>query len=219
MNILAIETSSDFCSVAVAKDDLLFEKEALIPQQHAQVLLTWLDELFDEAQLDFAALNAIAYSCGPGSFTGIRIGAAVAQGLALTQEIITLAVPSLQVIAQGIHRETGAAEVIIIQDARMDQFYYGCYRLDQQVMQASQPDRICNFEELQLAGIDQNSLIVTDSKLIAASGLKNTVTDYRPKAVDVLFLGRYLLDQGVHTTAMEALPIYLRPDTTWKKQS
>lgn len=215
MNILALETSTNFCSVAISKDQQIFEKEELLPQQHAQVLLTFIDELLAKANLKLSMVDALAYSAGPGSFTGIRIGAAVIQGIAVVRNVITLAVPSLQVIAQGYYRKTGVEQVVILLDARMEQFYFGSYELNKdKMMVATQADEIISREDIKF----DHKLVITDSKLISEHCV-NVITNHHPSAIDVLHLAEYMKSQGIETSVEEALPIYLRSESTWKKQS
>lgn len=211
MNILALETSTHCCSVALSTNNVIFEKQAFIPQKHEQVLLSWINELFTEAQLNRNSLDVICYSAGPGGFTGIRIGAAIAQGLALAQDLTVLAIPSLQVIAQGVHREKNVSNVVIIQDARIEQVYLGYYQVDSAgIMRAVNADSICKLTEINLSEFSQHSIIV--SNMADLKGI-----EFNPAAIDVLFLGKDLLQKGVATKAIDALPIYLRTENAWKK--
>ena len=88
MNLLAIETSTETCSVALAINGEVLEYYQHAPRQHAELLLPWVEQLFAEAGIGFGSLDAIAFSRGPGSFTSLRIGIGVVQGLAWRVEAV-----------------------------------------------------------------------------------------------------------------------------------
>src|SRR3979490_1855420 len=81
MNLLAIDTSTDFCSVAASRGEALFARHERAGQRHAERILDMVDQVLVEARLEFAQVQGIAYGAGPGSFTGLRIAAGVTQGL------------------------------------------------------------------------------------------------------------------------------------------
>lgn len=215
MNFLALETSSELCSIAVSKESQIFEHKALAPQKHEQILLDWIAESLKEAELASSKLNYVAYSCGPGGFTGIRIGAAIAQGLALAHAIPIIAVPTLQVIAQGIFRELGREHVAVISDARIGQAYLGTYHLDaDDIMQPIVPDRISSLDDIAVA---DGITIVSDFKDTSFLEKKSEVIqDFYPQARDVLFLAKRFVEIGKFPTG-DDLPIYLRTEDAWKK--
>jgi tRNA threonylcarbamoyladenosine biosynthesis protein TsaB len=224
LKIVALETSGQFCSIAVQVADRIYEKHEKISQQHAHVLLPWLADLLTKAKLNLTDLTAIAYSCGPGGFTGIRIGAAVVQALSLTQTLPVLAIPSLQIIAQGVYRHYGACEVIIIQDARMQQAYYGHYAVDKDgLMIAREPDQLLLGSQLESITINKSCFLVSDMSISMPEimSLKakahQFIADYLPSAIDILSLSAARILAGDLTTADQALPIYLQSENTWKK--
>jgi len=101
--ILAIETATSVCSVALARDgNLLSIREVTTPNSHSSILTVLIEELFHEAGLRYANLDAIAVSMGPGSYTGLRIGVAAAKGLCYGLDKPLIAVPTLQSMAAGI---------------------------------------------------------------------------------------------------------------------
>src|SRR2546422_4842405 len=87
MNLLAIDTSTDFCSVAASRGEALFARHERAGQRHAEMILDMVDQVLVEARLEFAQIQGIAYGAGPGSFTGLRIAAGGTQGLALARGI------------------------------------------------------------------------------------------------------------------------------------
>src|SRR2546429_9914824 len=87
MNLLAIDTSTDFCSVAASRGEALFSRHERAGQRQAETILGMVDEVLAEAGIEVAQIQGIAYGAGPGSFTGLRIAAGVTQGLALPRRI------------------------------------------------------------------------------------------------------------------------------------
>ncbi|CAG0123423.1 tRNA threonylcarbamoyladenosine biosynthesis protein TsaB [Rhodocyclaceae bacterium] len=123
MNILAIETSTEYCSVAVSQNGRISSRCELAGQRHSEFLIAMLDEVLSEAGLTLAQLDGIAYGAGPGSFTGVRIACGVAQGLALGADLPLAGVCTLQALAQA----SGHDKVIAALDARMGELYLAAY--------------------------------------------------------------------------------------------
>ncbi|MEN1930043.1 tRNA (adenosine(37)-N6)-threonylcarbamoyltransferase complex dimerization subunit type 1 TsaB [Luteimonas sp. MJ250] len=101
MRLLAIETSTEACSVAVMVDGAVSERFEIAPRRHAELVLPWAETLLAEAGLRRADLDAIAVSRGPGAFTGVRLGISIAQGIALALDRPLVAVSTLAVLASG----------------------------------------------------------------------------------------------------------------------
>ena len=120
MRFAAIETSAEWCSVALCHDGEIAAIERRVGQRHAELVLPMLERLLARAGLRADALDAVAFGAGPGSFTGLRIACAVAQGLAFARAIPVLGVPTLEAIAE----ESGATRVIACIDARMHEVYF-----------------------------------------------------------------------------------------------
>jgi len=131
MKILAIETASESCSVALSLDGVLRERSSLAPRGHAERLLPWVQELLAEAGIALQDLDAVAFSRGPGSFTSLRIGIGVAQGLAWGAGLPVVPVSSLRSAAQAAVAH-GVQAAMVALDARMDEVFSGLYRLDEQ---------------------------------------------------------------------------------------
>lgn len=124
MNILAFDTSTEFCSVAVWADGALTVREVHAGQRHSTLLVPMIDEALAEAGLSLRRLDGIAFGNGPGSFTGLRIACGVAQGLALGADLPVVGVCTLQALAQG----STAQQVVACLDARMGEVYHAAYR-------------------------------------------------------------------------------------------
>jgi len=127
MNLLAIDTSTDFCSVAASRGEALFSRHERAGQRQAETILGMVDEVLAEAGIELAQIRGIAYGEGPGSFTGLRIAAGVTQGLALARGIGVIGVGSLLALSEEAGRD-GAGRVIACLDAHMGEVYHAAYR-------------------------------------------------------------------------------------------
>lgn len=143
MKLLALETATEACSAALWVDGRVLARFQHAPRLQTELMLPMVDELLAEAGIRLNDLDAIAYSRGPGAFTGVRIAAAVAQGLAFGVDLPIIPVSSLQTLAQGVNREYGADRVLCVFDARMDEIYVGAYEKDKDgLMQPLAPERL-----------------------------------------------------------------------------
>mgnify|MGYP003325170974 CR=1 FL=1 len=102
--ILAIETSSDACSVAISDGEVNYSFHELMPRQHTEALIGVIDDLLNSASLDIKDLDAVAVGCGPGSFTGLRIAMAAAKGLAITHTIPLIGISCFEAVAQRVNQ-------------------------------------------------------------------------------------------------------------------
>ena len=123
MLLLALDTSSEYCSVALYRDGAVTAREELAGQTHSRRLLPMLDALLRETGVAVAAFDGVAFGAGPGSFTGLRIACGVAQGLAFAHDLPVVAVPSLEALAQA----AGGPRVFCALDARMGEVYAAAY--------------------------------------------------------------------------------------------
>ena len=123
MKVLAIDTSSEHCSCALAIGGQVRQRIELAGQRHSQLVLPMVQSLLAEAGLALGALDGVAVAVGPGAFTGLRIGTAVAQGLAFGAGLPVRAVGSLEAIAWGV----GRARVLVCTDARMGEVYWAAF--------------------------------------------------------------------------------------------
>ena len=117
--ILAIDTATEACSVAVWNQGEIHALFELCPREHTQRILPMAQQVLAESGLALNQLDALAFGRGPGSFTGVRIGIGIAQGLALGADLPMIGVSTLQTMAQGAWRVSGAARVLAAIDARM----------------------------------------------------------------------------------------------------
>lgn len=135
MKLLALETATEACSVALYQDGEVLERHVLAPRRHAELVLPWVEELLARAGLARSQLDAIACGRGPGSFTGVRLAVALTQGLALALDrpaigvstLETLALPAMRALDCKNAEQTGVLAAI---DARMGEVYVADYRCD-----------------------------------------------------------------------------------------
>ena len=124
MKILALETSTEYCSVALALDGNISSRSEMAGQRHSELLIQMLDDMLAVAGIKLAQLDGIAFGTGPGSFTGVRIACGVAQGLALGAGLPVVGVCTLQALAQATQHD----KVIAVLDARMGEVYHAAYQ-------------------------------------------------------------------------------------------
>lgn len=126
MKLIAFDTSTELCTVALCIDGACREREELAGNRHSQLVLPMVRALLAEAGLRLADLDGLAYGMGPGSFTGLRIGCGIAQGLALGADLPVIGIVTLEALAQG----QSAERVFACLDARMHEVYAAAYRRD-----------------------------------------------------------------------------------------
>ncbi len=217
MKLLGLDTTSDACSCALSVDGEIVERFQLAPRQHTELILPMVESALAEAGLKASAVDGLAFGCGPGAFTGIRIGTGVIQGLALGLGLRVARVSSLQALAQGVFRAHGYTRVMAALDARMDEVYWGVYEADANgIMQISEPDRLSPPEAVSLAAGGQwaGAGCGWESYKAALTGAcgrpQDCFPDEYPSARDVVLLGAEFFSQGLDVAAEEALPVYLR---------
>ena len=231
MKLLALDTSTDACSVALLIDDEIVQDHRIASQQHAALILPMIDALMASAQLTPRDLDGVIYGRGPGSFTGVRIGVSVTQGIALGADLNVLGVSTMQSVAQGCLRESGDTLVSVSIDARMDEVYFCCYEKDDAALMTPvtaeticPPDEQINAKALQIP--DSSSLQQSIKEAAwAGSGAERyrnilqehfAVPDDRirvghlPQAQDLLTLARPLVVKGDLYDPALAEPVYLR---------
>jgi tRNA threonylcarbamoyladenosine biosynthesis protein TsaB len=123
MNLLAVETSTELCSVALLRDGELFVLEALAENRHSDLLVPMLRQVLDRARLAPRQMDAFAFGQGPGSFTGLRIACGIVQGMAYAAEKPVVPVPTLLALAE----QTNESRVVAALDARMGEAYVAAY--------------------------------------------------------------------------------------------
>ena len=216
MILLALDTSTDACSVALRIGDQIIIDHRVAAQQHGALVLPMIDALMAQAGLQASQLDALIYGRGPGSFTGVRIGVACAQGIALGADIGVVGVSTLQSIAQGVKREHDDKSVAVSVDARMDEVYFCQYHLDDDgLMQPSGEEQIgapehimqCQSNSWAGSGAERYEQFLVEEKHICAERIHRGCL---PQAVDLLTLGALYVQQENLQAAELASPVYLR---------
>ncbi|MNQ22282.1 tRNA threonylcarbamoyladenosine biosynthesis protein TsaB [compost metagenome] len=213
--LLALDTATEACSVALLHDGQVISHYEVIPRLHAQRLLPMIKDLLAQAGVPLAALDAIAFGRGPGAFTGVRIAVGVVQGLAFALDRPVLPVSNLAVLAQRAQREHGASQVAAAIDARMDEIYWGCYRSDNGEMRLAGAEVVAPPEQVALprdATGDWFGAGTGWGTFAARIPLTPCAQDgaMLPHAEDLLSLARFAWARGEALVADEALPVYLR---------
>jgi tRNA threonylcarbamoyladenosine biosynthesis protein TsaB len=127
MNLLALDTSSDACSVALQVGKTIVERHVVRPKGHTQLLVPMIEEALDEAGATFSDLDAIVPGVGPGSFIGVRIAASVAQGIAFASKLKLVPVSSLAAVAAECFETAGPGRIAVAQDAHMNEVYLALF--------------------------------------------------------------------------------------------
>lgn len=221
MKLLALETATEACSVALQADGRVIARFRHAPRLQTELLLPMVEEVLAEAGLALGDLDALAYSRGPGAFTGVRIAAAAVQAMAFARDLPVVAVSSLQALAQGVHRVHGAARVLSVFDARMDEVYVGGYALADGLMQPVGGEHLCPPSALpaELRGewfAAGNGAGAYAALLEGQCTLVGRDATLFPAAEDLLPLALERLAREGGQRAELALPVYLR-DEVWKK--
>jgi tRNA threonylcarbamoyladenosine biosynthesis protein TsaB len=128
MNLLAIDTSTDFCSIAASRGESSYSRHEPAGQRQAEMILGMVDAVLTEAGLQIAQIEGIAYGAGPGSFTGLRIAAGLTQGLALARRVGVVGVGTLLALAEEAAGEAAGGRIISCLDAHMGEVYHAAYR-------------------------------------------------------------------------------------------
>ncbi len=212
MNVLAIETATNAVSVALKKGEVVCERAARDTVARAETVLDLLRALCAETDTGLDAIDAIAFGRGPGSFTGLRVAAAVAQGLAYPRDLPVIPISSLAALAQ----EAPGRRVLAALDARRDEVYYGCFRREDNGLvvplgeeQVAAPALVFCPEGVDLvvgSGADQYG----DHFPPALAQVRDR--GRVPTARGVLALGVEAYGRGAWVRACDALPVYLRDD-------
>lgn len=127
MRILAFNTVTELCSVALLIDQKIYNVSTLAPYLHAEIILPMINQLLVDTGIELQSLDCIVLDQGPGSFIGVRLGLSIAQGLALGLDLPLIAVSSLEVLAQKAWRICSMKNVISTIDARMNKLYWSCF--------------------------------------------------------------------------------------------
>jgi tRNA threonylcarbamoyladenosine biosynthesis protein TsaB len=213
VKLLALDTSSEYCSAALWIDGASRVRGVRAGQRHSELLLGMIDELLNESGLELRKLDGIAYGEGPGSFTGLRIACGIVQGLAFGAELPVLGVGTLIAMAEG----TGSERVVCCLDARMSEVYFAAYTRLHTGWRAEHEPRVWAPHALpDLPGdgwLGCGSGFAAYGDVMAARyGRKIVATDAEcyPHARDIAALAAPEFAAGAGRSAEHAVPLYIR---------
>lgn len=229
--ILALETSSSACSVAVfdssrAGNDQYQMLHKHVPMQQARFLLPMIHTLLAQFALDLTHLDAIAYGCGPGSFTGIRLASSTAQAIGYGLDLPLIPISSLAAMAKTAFNDNRHWQnIIVCVDARLGQVYWANYQLDdsgdddvmtfsdqEMIFQADQIPKIAfNFKENECYGVG-DGWEKYEKSIMQTLGFvpHKIIASIAPTAIALLELARIRFQQKQFVEAKNALPVYLK---------
>jgi len=219
MRILALETSTEYCSVALWQDGAVSGRCELVGQKHSELLMEMLDGVLREASVTLAQLDGIAFGAGPGSFTGVRITCGVAQGLALGANLPVIGVCTLQALAQA----SGHDKVIAALDARMAEVYHAAYEKRNGTWVAVCEPSLCLPQHA--PSVEGTGWFAAGSGYLAhgeplreryAANLVAVDEHAVPQASAVAQLAATMFAAGLGVDAAQALPLYLRDKVALK---
>jgi tRNA threonylcarbamoyladenosine biosynthesis protein TsaB len=212
---LAIETSTENCSVALQSGQSVLNRDSVEPRAHARLILPWARELLTEAGIGFGGLDSLVVGRGPGGFTSLRIGLGIVQGLALAHDLPVYPVSSLDALALDIARDHPDRNILAVLDARMGEVYAAWYQPS-----SSGPQRIGEERLLApnaLAAVDGSDWLAAGpgarahAGILTAAGFELPGSDQTwPDARAVLELSRYAEPVAAHGIE----PVYLRDQVT-----
>ncbi|URJ29581.1 tRNA (adenosine(37)-N6)-threonylcarbamoyltransferase complex dimerization subunit type 1 TsaB [Blochmannia endosymbiont of Camponotus modoc] len=232
--ILAFDTTTELCSVAVMINHSIYDHKIIAPRSHAENILPMINQLLIEAGVTLQSLDCIVFNRGPGSFAGIRIGISVAQGLALGADLPLVEVSSLEVLAQGAWRIFSVKQVMSTIDARMGELYWArYYRMsDDSCWVRSDNESVTNPEIIAKKLIYYGSQKIQGNWALVGTGwdnylmlkcirmpggidLKKSVMS--PEAQDMLPVGICSWRNKIFINPNQAQPVYLRNVVVVKK--
>jgi tRNA threonylcarbamoyladenosine biosynthesis protein TsaB len=236
MRVLALDTSTEYCSVALWHDGAVIDRCELAGQEHSELLIDMLDALLKDAGIRLAQVDGIAYGKGPGSFTGVRIACGVAQGLAFGANLSVAGVCTLEALAEA----SGRTRVIAALDARMGEIYHAAYEKQDGVWATVSEPCLCKPEDAPKIGsllsakenteltpppaLGENwfgvgSGFVTHGNALNeryAGQLLGVDASMVPQAAAIAALGAVQFIAGNGADATQALPLYLRDKVALK---
>jgi tRNA threonylcarbamoyladenosine biosynthesis protein TsaB len=225
--ILALDSSTDACSVALYTDGQLDARFELAAKSHTQRLLPMVDELLQSNNVMLRDLNAIAFGRGPGSFTGLRICMGIVQGLAFGAQLPVIPVSTLEAMALGYYRANpdDSLPILVSLDARMDEVYWGLFSRAGDSVLALSDEFVMKPELLSTQDVVQS----LSGKFIAVGpgwhypamrqlAASIIVVDAQPQAEDMALIAAQVWSAGGAIDVLDAQPVYLRDTISWQKR-
>jgi tRNA threonylcarbamoyladenosine biosynthesis protein TsaB len=225
MNLLAFETSSPVGSVALETPAGVLVRELGSPREQTEQIIALTDELLRAAGIGLQDLNGIAFGRGPGSFTGLRVSAAVAQGLAAVDDLPLLPVSSLLCLAERAWREHGCERALVCIDAHMGEVYWAGAAVHGGAVgivgdeRLGAPSDVRSPHGAPYYAVGSGFAAHADALAPVARAALRVLPALTPSAVDLLPRAKRDLAEGRVAAAAAALPVYLREHTAWRRSS
>jgi tRNA threonylcarbamoyladenosine biosynthesis protein TsaB len=210
--IIAIETSTELASAALLHNDQVIARQTSGAQTHSQSVLPMVQNLLLEAGLGLVQCDAVAFGAGPGSFTGVRTACGIAQGLAFGADLPVVAVGTLLAMAEACREQFGAANVLALLDARMEEVYWAQYRFDGEWRTVVDPtlSPVTRIEPAEPAIMCGNALAAYEAAFSRFPASMERRPSIMPHARQIARLGQSAYAQGKFVPARDAQPVYLR---------
>ncbi len=217
MNILAIDTSTKACVLGVQKEQQILEHTEIVDRTHSKVILPRINDLLSEAELEPEEIELIIFGQGPGSFTGLRIGIGVVQGLAFGWNVPVVGISSMACLAQSAFRTRRHENSLVALTARNEEVYFGSFSVADGFVSLNEQEAVLEASEIPKQDTGKKWVGLgagwqLQSQLENAAGIVVEViyTDVLPAATDLLQLGLFHYSRGLSVSALEAKPRYLR---------
>lgn len=219
MRVLALDTTTEYCSVALWQDGAVVERCELVGQKHSELLIRMLDVLLSEAGIELSQCDGIAFGKGPGSFTGVRIACGAAQGLAFGANLPVAGVCTLEALAEASEK----SRVIVALDARMGEIYHAVYEKHEDAWTTVREPCLCKSDDAPSVQGENwfgvgSGFAVHGAALQAryARQLRGVNGAAVPQAAAIARLGAAQFALGHGVDAADALPLYLRDKVALK---
>ena len=225
IKILAIDATTDACSIALLNQQNINYRFKITTRNHTEYILPFVNELLLEQHMDLTELNALAFCCGPGSFTGIRITIAIAQGLAFGALLPMISISTLSTLAQGVYHKYGNNRILTAIDAKMGEVYWAEYQMNNGIWYSeineklfSINDALMRIKKLEgkwsIAGsgwISYPRLLQVIKKSLKLLNISDIIL---PTAQDMLPLAKQKFNKRNFISPEDVTPNYLRNKVT-----
>jgi len=213
--VLAIDTATEICSVAVLAGERLVEHLEVVGQKHSERVLPMVNAVLTEAGLELSDIYVLAFGAGPGSFTGLRIACGIAQGLAYGMDKSVVAVGNLRALAARALAGSSAERVLVAIDARMHEVYCAVYANDPRVTELrapalERPDSLARLARSEQVGLVAGNALIEFASDWPESAPWQSLPSVRASATDVARLARVDAEHGLAVPPAQAMPVYVR---------
>lgn len=221
--LLALDTATEACSVALHFHGKITSLNEVSPRTHTQRILPMVDELLKQAEIKINDVDFLVFGRGPGSFTGVRVGVSVAQGLAMGANLPVVAVSNLKAMAEEAYQTLGASKVVALIDARMNEVYFAQFEKNGEEWNEVVEEQVCSPEKaIAQIHLSDNVFVVGTGwaaySQFSEQNLPLVVSEITlPSAQYMLSLAEVEIKKGNMQSALAIEPVYLRNEVTWEK--